>query len=185
MQSAAPTSEPASLAEAKNQLGLPAGESDHDNYLSRLITLGREQVESDTGMIGFTRSWVLSLDTWPADFIQLDKWPLISVTSIAYLDTAGSSQAWSAGNYDVDISRERSVVFPSFGITWPAIRATQNAITVTYVAGHATVGAIPQRFRQAVLAVVSREFLDRQGSTNRFDDAYHALIPSLSRASYP
>ena len=183
--SAAPTSEPVTLAQAKKQLELPTAQTDHDDHLNRLIQLAREQVESDSGVVGFATTFSANLDTWPARYIELYGRPLISVTSITYTDTAGSGQTLAGADYDVDLGRVAPVIWPAYGVTWPALRDTRNAITVTYVAGHATVGAIPEIFKQAVLAMLSREFLDREGRAGRFDDAYESLVARMRRSSYP
>lgn len=184
--SVAPTSEPVTRAEAKKQLELPSSQTDHDDYVDDLIQFGRELVEKDSGgWTGYQTTFVLKLDQWPKLYIELDRRPLISVSSITYLDTAGDSQTWSSANYEVDIRRVLPVIWPAYAVTWPAIRSIQNAITVTYVAGYATVATIPMLFKQAVLVAISREFDDRTGQRGRWDDAYESLIQRLVRNTVP
>lgn len=183
--SAAPAQEAVNQAELKRQLDLPAADSYHDGLLTQLIRAAREQVEHDTGQVGFSTTYVLKLDGWPAAHIELDRRPLISVASIQYVDVDGNTQTLSSSDYVADTARELPAIWRAYNVTWPALRSIENNVTVTYTAGYATVAAIPALFKQAVLLAAAREFLDRQGTVNRFGDAYDAIVSRLGRASYP
>jgi len=182
----AATREPITVAEAKKQLEIPDADTQHDGYLSDVITVARERVEHDTGVVLLSSTWTYKIDEWPADYIILPVRPLVSVTSIAYLDTAGASQTLSSSLYEVDTSRVRPTIWPTYQATWPALQAIQNAVTVTFVAGYANAEAIPGILRHAVKIAVSQEFEDRTGlNSSAQGDCYEKMVARYLRTSYP
>lgn len=83
-----PTSDPVSVAEAKQHLR--AVDSDEDEYIGTLITAAREQVEDITRRALMTQTWDYFLDEWPDDdYITLPWGKLASVTSVKYKDSDG------------------------------------------------------------------------------------------------
>ena len=186
VENVAATAEPVTIADAKKQLELPAGDSDHDGHLSRLITFAREQVEHDTGIVALTTTYIEKRDEWPnGSYYELSKRPVQSITSIAYIDANGDSQTWGAANYELDSGRTASIIWLAYNVTWPAIRSIQNAITTTYVAGDTSRAALSEQYRHAVLLRVSQEFCDREGLAQKFEGAYQAIVNRLMRATYP
>jgi len=181
-----PTLEPITLAEAKKQLEISADDTNHDKYLSDLITSAREQVEHDTGIVALTATIVEKRDAWPCeDYYELSLRPAQSVTSIAYIDENGDSQTWAASNYEVDTGRVRPTVWLAHNVTWPLTRSIQNAITTTYVAGSTNRTTISEQIRNAIKVRVAQEFADREGKGKRYEGAYDAIVTGLMRSSYP
>jgi uncharacterized phiE125 gp8 family phage protein len=186
MESAAPAWEPVTLAEAKAALEIASSTTDHDALLERLIEEARETVEHDTGIVGCTRTFVEKFDNWPDCWIELRRRPVTSVTSITYVDTAGTTQTWTATEYVLDTYRVTPAIRLAYSKTWPTLRGDESGIIVTYVAGYATRATVPQSFRQACLLRVASMFDDRTGRGERPDlDAYDRLIQRLMRSSYP
>jgi uncharacterized phiE125 gp8 family phage protein len=64
--------------------------------------------------------------------------PLQSVSSIAYVDSTGSTQTMDASAYIVDTRSEPGRITPAYGTCWPTARCQINAVTITYVAGWTT-----------------------------------------------
>mgnify|MGYP006921392367 CR=1 FL=1 len=158
-----PTVEPVTLAEAKEHLRVLHG--DDDVYIESCITAAREMIESgeswslDRSLINTT--WRVVLDEWPFDEdgdggIVLPRPPLVSVTSIAYLDTTNVSRTLSSTLYTVDTHSEPGRVVPSYGSVWPEVLDHINAVTITYVAGYgATAASVPTSIKQAILIGVA------------------------------
>jgi len=106
------------------------------------------------------QTWDMSLHRFPSgSCLLMPLPPLVSVTSISYIDTAGDSQTWSSSNYTVDTSREPGGIFPAFNQSWPATREQANAVTVRFVAGYLEV---PAPLRLAVLSLVSHYYQFRE-----------------------
>jgi uncharacterized phiE125 gp8 family phage protein len=60
-----------------------------------------------------------------------------SVTSVSYEDSAGATQTFSTGSYQVITSSEPGYIVPEPGETWPVTETEREAaVTVTFVAGY-------------------------------------------------
>jgi uncharacterized phiE125 gp8 family phage protein len=157
-----PTSEPVTVSEAKAHLRVDV--SDDDALITALIVAARQAFEEINGRSLFSTTWKLILDGWPAcPYIVLPRPPLASVTSVAYTDDAGTVTTWAATNYVVETLRTPGRVHLAEGVDWPSVSLRgASPITITYVAGWATVGAIPRRYKQAVLLLVGHWYENRE-----------------------
>lgn len=158
----APAFEPVTVAEAKAHLRVDV--SDDDPLITALIVAARQAFEEINGRSLFTMTWKLILDRWPnRSYIVLPRPPLASVTSVVYQPTTGSPVTWDAANYVVETLRTPGRVHLADGISWPdADLRDASPITITYVAGWATTGAIPQRYKQAILLLVGHWYENRE-----------------------
>lgn len=158
----APTSEPVTTAEAKAHLRVDV--SDDDTLIDSLVEAARQAFEEINGRSLYTTTWKLILDSWPSKpYIVLPRPPLASVTSIAYVDSDGNSNTWDSVNYVVETDRTPGRIHLAENVDWPSasLRAA-SPITITYVAGWATTGAIPQRYKQAILLLVGHWYENRE-----------------------
>lgn len=122
------TVEPLSLAEAKQHLRV----EDDDPYLTYLagyITAARQTVEEYLNASVANQTRVHRLDAFPAGAIVLPNGPVISVTSIAYVDVNGANQTVAAH------LRLFDTITPVYGAVWPSTRDQLGAVTITYQAG--------------------------------------------------
>lgn len=156
-----PAVEPITLDEAK--LHLRVTHPSEDALIELLITAAREYVERNTGLSMINQTWELALDAFPASAIQLPGAPLVSVTSVEYLDEAGDPQAVDPALLIVDKASRPGWVTSS--APWPATQAdTFNAVRVRYVLGFGTAGeSVPADLRAALLLVLGDLFENRQG----------------------
>lgn len=181
--STGPAIEPVSVAEAKRNCDIDDSYRDVD--ISRWIVEARKQVEHDSRLSLVNQTWVKKLDSFPAEsYITLRK-PLVSVTSLAYVDTGGSSQTWASSNYEVDTAR--GLLWLAYSISWPNIRDIQNAVTVTYVSGHgAATSTVPEAAKSAILLMVKHRF-ENAGPMEDFANTgtYQGLIDQLRGGVYP
>lgn len=158
----APTSEPVTTAEAKVHLRVDV--SDDDTLIAALIVAARQSLEEINGRSLYTTTWKLILDSWPArPYIALPRPPLASVTSVSYVDSDGATMVWDAANYVVETLRTPGRIHLAEDVDWPSasLRAA-SPITITYVAGWPTTGAIPQRYKQAILLLVGHWYENRE-----------------------
>ena len=143
-----PTTEPLTLTEAKAHLRVTT--TDDDTYIAALIVAAREAAEQRTGRALFTQTWLRTLDSFP-DAIVLRRSPIQSVSFVKYVDTAGTLQTLAPAAYAVDTENEPGWVVPAYGYSWPVTYSTINAVTVQYLAGWSSAGAIPQTIKQWML----------------------------------
>ena len=136
--SAAPAAEPLTTAQAKAHLVIDSSFTDDDTLIDSYIKAARQHVEDVTGRQIYTATWVLRMDAFPPT-ILLPKPPLSSITSLAYVDSAGSAQTLTADeDYSLDAYSVPARIVPYVGCSWPSTYGHINDVTVTYVAGYGT-----------------------------------------------
>lgn len=91
--------------------------------------------------------WVNNGVYW-AHFIELPLPPLVSVTSVSYLDSDGDTQTWAADQYRVSGIGGKGRISLADGASWPTLGAYPEALTIRFQAGYATV---PEPIIQAIL----------------------------------
>lgn len=155
-----PASEPLSLADAKLHLRVDA--TDEDTLISSLITAARLWCESLAGRAFVTQTLAVRYDEFP-DVIVLPRVPVASVTSIQYVDTAGTTQTLDASLYQVDIYSVPSRIAPAYGQSWPLTREQMSAVTVTFTAGVANT-SVPADVVLAIKLLVGHWFVNREAT---------------------
>lgn len=156
----APTVEPLTLAEARSFIKQDS--TDDDNVISLLIKAAREVCERVTGRALCTQTWRMVLDQFPAWEIWLPKPPLQSISSIIYLDSAGTSTTLSSALYRVDTTSEPGMVEPAYASVWPSTYGVSACVQITFVCGYGLTSAIPPNIKERLLAYVSHRY-DRRG----------------------
>lgn len=158
-----PTTEPITLAEAKQQARIT---DDNSNaLLLSYIKTARGAAEDHLGRGLFTQTWKFMLDDW-ANIIPLPMAaPLASVTSVKYYDADGVLQTLATSVYDTDtVSRPGRVVLkPSQ--SWPTVQSERRngRIEIVYVVGWTTQALIPEAIKQGIRMYVTYLDLDRDG----------------------
>lgn len=177
-----PTVEPVTLEQARKQLELSPTDTAHDDQLSLLIQAAREQWEHDTDSAVLTQTLSVTLPYFQQ--VELPKRPIQSVTSIYYYNEADANTLLSTSIYDLD--KPRRLVRLKALQTWPSTGARWDAVTITYVAGHASVAAVPAIAKQAMLLLIGNYFENRDMIGGAMGlAAYENLVSRFRRASYP
>jgi uncharacterized phiE125 gp8 family phage protein len=139
------TVEPISLAEAK--LWLRVDQADEDDLIGALITSVRQAAEHEMQRTLITTTWELVTDSFP-DALRLEMPKILSVSSVKYLDAAGTQQTLSPADYLVDTDSQPGYVVPAYGKTWPTTYSQINAVRVRYTAGYGAAATdVPQSIR--------------------------------------
>lgn len=161
----APAIEPVTPGEAASQVRVASEGGYYDEELGRLIKAATREVERLTSRQIINATWDLKLDRFPCGYdsrIFIPKAPLSSVTSITYTDAAGDSQTLATSVYKVITSREPGEIHLKYGQSWPTTYSEAEVVTVRFVAGYgATVSAVPEGIRQAILLLVDHWFENR------------------------
>lgn len=120
----------------------------------------------------------LALDAFPSSSsdaagstIQLPRGPVTGITSVKYIDTAGTLQTISASDYALDDYSMPPRLYPAYSKTWPATRPIFNSVLVRYVAG-ATL--LDEAVRNALLLIVAHLYENR---TNVVQGAVPTEVP--------
>ena len=148
----APTVEPVTLAEVKEQLSIP--DTIQDNVINRHIPSARRYAENYTQRSLLTQTWELALDAF-SDEIELYRQPVQSITSVKYIDTDGVEQTLSSPNYGLDDYSPRHWLIPAIDTEWPDTHEGSNMVKIRYVTGYGDAASdIPDDIRQAIFLTI-------------------------------
>jgi len=134
-----PPTEPVTLAEAR--LHLRVTDTSEDALITSLITAARIYCEHYTQRAIGSQTLELALDEFPDGSIELPMSPVTAITSVKYIDEAGTEQTISSANYTLDDYSHTHWVIPAVDYVWPTPIDGANVVKVRYVAGAATTPA--------------------------------------------
>lgn len=159
----APTVEPLDAATLK--LWCRIDGTDEDALLTSLfIPAARLACENATGRALITQTWEVVLDAWPAaKAIELPRVPVLGITSVKYIDTAGVEQTLDSADYALDKDSEPGWLLPAYDTDWPEARDTANAVRVRYTAGYgAAATAVPEPLRMWIALHAAGAYQSRE-----------------------
>jgi uncharacterized phiE125 gp8 family phage protein len=128
---------PITLQDAKDVLDFGTTTAEDDRRIMALIPAAIAAVETDAQRAIANQTWILRMDEFPCDEIELRKPPVNAVSSVVYLDTDGTSTTLSVDDYQVDLVSAPARISPAVGSSgWPSTYCALNAVTVTFTAGY-------------------------------------------------
>jgi uncharacterized phiE125 gp8 family phage protein len=149
-----PASEPVTLAEMRTQLGITnASDTASDTTITRRIIEARQWVEGYIRRALITQTLEIRQDCF-TECIKLPHPPVISITSVKYIDTDGVEQTLGSSNYVLDDYPLVPYIREVYGISWPSTRDEPNAVRVRYSAGYGSASDVPQLIREAIMLIV-------------------------------
>ena len=154
-----PATEPLTLNEVK--LFLRVDDTTEDDLITSLITAARGLVEGHTWMPLISQTWAMQFDKDELNLLvwNINKAPLISVSSITYYDSDNNIQTLAASSYEVDIYGSPA----RFRIkTMPSVYDRMNALQLNFVCGYANAAAVPQPIKQALYMIIGHLYENRQ-----------------------
>lgn len=161
------TSLPVTVADARAYARLDPDVPDPE--VEGLILTAAEAWETHTGQVLSQSEWELTLDGFVADAaINLQTAPVISVNSITYVNTSGTTVEIEPTQYQLDNRSRPCVLAPAPDREWPTDCLDDiNVVTISFTAGYQT---IERRQKQWVLAMVA--------TLNRYRES-HSESPAL------
>lgn len=183
--------EPIEVWEAKKHLN--EDRQDFDQYIQSLIKSARTWCESYTRQCLILSTWRMRFPGFPnCGVIELPKPPLVSVSSISYVDENGIDRTLHASQYAVDTASYPGRILRAYGVSWPSVRREGVAapVTVTYVAGRANPSAVPEPFKHAIKMLVGHWYANREevnvgNIVSTMPMSARALLDSVAHGSYP
>jgi uncharacterized phiE125 gp8 family phage protein len=157
-----PEAEPVTLDELKQQLRID--HDDEDTFLAAKLRAARRHVEGMTGLALARATYEIVLDRFPSAEIHIPRGPLVSVTSITYVDADGGQGEITADRFTVDSASPEGWIVPVLGFTWPATMKTTNAVRIRFVAGY-DAAELPEPLREAILQLASWWYEARETAT--------------------
>ncbi len=158
-----PAVEPVTLVEFKAHLNQTL--SGDDGMLSRQITAARQFVERFTGKTLVSTTFELVLDAFPRSVIAIPNGPLVSVTSVKYVDATTSIETTLAtAAYEVDAASNPGWIAPG-DAGWPSTLSTLNAVRIRFVSGYGAAGNdVPAPLREGVLNLAANYYENREAT---------------------
>jgi uncharacterized phiE125 gp8 family phage protein len=152
---------PLTRAVLKEHLGVT--HTRHDDMIDQLQLAATLFCEQWHNRIYVTREVVEVFDRFPAVF-RPRRGPLVSVTSIGYVDTDGNDQTVNSSVYDVDTTTEPGRIARAYGQSWPTPRSQIAAVTLTYDAGYGQAADVPDTVKAAIKLMVAYLYEHREAS---------------------
>lgn len=142
--------------------------SDEDFLLETWLRAAVDNVEGYTGAVLSTSTFEARLDSFPgAAEIELPRNPVQSITSVQYVDAAGSTQTMAGADYQLVAPADPiggiATLALGYGKSWPSARGGIGDVRITFVAGYADRKSIPQEIVSAVLLIGADLFENREG----------------------
>lgn len=156
----APAIEPLSPGEVSEHARVDG--SEESKLVAGYIAAAREWVENQITMSLGQRTVTLYLDEFPDGTVEVRFPPLVSITSIVYLDSAGTSTTLSSSLYRVSTTKRPPEIEPAYAQVWPVTYPVANAITITAVVGYTTVASVPQCAKQAIRYMAALMYQQRE-----------------------
>jgi uncharacterized phiE125 gp8 family phage protein len=163
----APASYPVTVDEAKANGRIEY--TAEDTLITGYIAAATAYAERYTGRVFVSQTWELVMDEFPDSEITVDLGPIVSVTSIKYLDGDGVEQTIDAADYTVDTASASGRIAPVD--SWPAAKEVLNAVRVRFVVG----AGVPDEIKQAIILMVEH-FNEYRDGTGVLSPAVFALL---------
>lgn len=177
----AAASEPVTLSEAKAQCRVDG--DDENALITGLIAAARDHVEMHCGTPMVSRTVTVKCDGFD-DFSHFPVVPLVAVSSVSYVDSAGGTQTLSAGIYEVRSDGLTASLALKSGQSWPSIQ-TGSRVTVTASVGYS---AVPGAVKQSILLLIGQWFDNRADATDKpliaMPNAVEALLSNYRAYSF-
>lgn len=156
-----PTTEPVTVDDVKHHLRV-----DHDaddDYISILIALCRQYVESYTGVLIGVQEWEFVTQSWQGFPLALDLGPVNSVPSLTYLDVGGVEHTLDDALYYAQLRAYRSALVRLTGaFSVPSVELAEfDAIRVRVMVGYSE---CPVMLAHAVRLMVGHYYENREAT---------------------
>lgn len=193
--STAPTSEPITLAEAKEHLVVDF--TDDDTLITSMIAAARNYCEEYTNRAFMPQTVTQVTDCFPPvdafrnphGSIRLYRSPAASLTSITYFDADNEEQTLTVSGSSAEVILDKvaqpATVSPH-GVNlpdgWPSTYHRPDAVTLVYVCGWASAGDVPPAIKAAILLMVGEMYERRENFVKKLPTAVeHLLAPWVVR----
>lgn len=176
------TNELWTTSEVKNYLKVD--DATDDALIAAMLKAARQAVESRQNISTLTKTIVQKLERFPSSYkvatdyenvIKLLVYPVVSVSSITYLDENGVLQTLAQNLYEVDTYR--GIIGEAVDQDFPDTYLSLNDVTITYTAGFGTAATdCPSDIRIAVLKLIANMYDNRGDSVYKMPTASDVML---------
>lgn len=172
----AATEYPLTVADVQRRLKIDVG--DDDEYIDFLIKRLTALIDAGEGALGHAlcrQTWEYRIQGFPCWKIEIPLPPLVSVSSVKYLDTTETEQTLTVTTdyVVIDQGSEPSIIQPALGKLWPVTACNRpDAVRIQFLAGYAT-ASIPTPITAWMLREIGKAFENRD---ENLDPDYSEII---------
>ena len=170
------------ISDAKAWLKMDTSED--DALIAGLVSAATQMAQNYLSQAFVTQTITETFDAWgdlqtPSQ-LRLTLHPVISVTSISYVDSEGATQVLPANQYATDLYTKRCVIEPAYNVTWPTLRTQRNAVTVVYQAGYGAAAAVPEDIKTALKLILADMYENRTDGIRRLPTASKYILDRVN-----
>ena len=154
---------PVQLDQVKDHIRLDI--DDDAVLLSTYIDAATDYIETRCNISLVSTTHTLTFDAWPCDFIELERGPVTSVTSVKYY-TGGVLTTFSSSSYRVNTTVRNAQIKLVDGDSWPSHDTRDDAIEVIYVAGAASEATVDPRAKVLIYWLVGHWYENREAASD-------------------
>ena len=148
---------PVSLDQGKAYLRVT--NSAEDTLIAALIAAACDLVGEMSGRVLASETWAWSQPSFSGTE-TLPKSPVLALTSVAYVNSAGAAITATLGNFVLYLNDDLAQISPINGADWPdGDTSRPDGVTVTFTAGYT---ALPDSLRMAVLLLLGHYYTNRE-----------------------
>ena len=176
------TNELWTTSEVKNYLKVD--DATDDALIAAMLKAARQVVEARQNISTLTKTIIQKLERFPSSYkvatdyenvIKLLVYPVVSVSSITYLDENGVLQTLSQNLYEVDTYR--GIIGEAVDQDFPDTYLSLNDVSITYTAGFGTASTdCPLDIRIAVLKVIANMYDNRGDNVYKMPTASDVML---------
>ena len=150
------------LADAKGALRIEDDSTDLDDQVTAWTKGVIAAAENKTGQCLMQQTWEVRLDDFPDCELELPH-PVIEITSVKYLDQAGTERTLAPEAYRLKREAYRTTIRPVGGVDWPLTQDAEDAeadpVVVAVVCGYGDATTdVPEAFTLYILAKLVEQF---------------------------
>lgn len=163
----APTIEPVSLAEAK--LWLKVDGDDDDDLIGSLITAATDYCQQYEGRAYIEQTITAFINTF-AKVVNLPMSPVLSITSVHYLDVDGNWELLDDAFYNLHNTTDPAYIEFDISDISVGVKDCDNAVRIIFTSGYryhdgaAWAGDVPERVKAAMCLLITHWYERRMAT---------------------
>jgi uncharacterized phiE125 gp8 family phage protein len=157
------TFEPLTLQEVKAQLRVDLDNTDEDQLYLGLIKAVRIHAEKYLRMDLCQKTYDIYFDGFKST-MQIETYPISSVTSIKYYDNDDTLQTLDVADYRTDLVSEIARIEI---VKMPATKDKYNSVVIRAVCGYATQKAVPENIKSGMLLLIAHLDTNREAASEK------------------
>lgn len=159
--------------------------SSEGSMLTDMLAEARDAAELHTGSRFITQTWTAYYDRF-ADLVHgLPFAPVVSITSLTYVDTDGDTQTVASSVYELGPKYGIGRVRLKYDQVWPTdVRLHEDVVIVKAVYGYGAKAAVPLPIKAAIIVHAANAYAHRDEGDATTPKAFCNLLARHNYTSY-